>query len=56
MSGYGWDTLLNSRRRRRPEQVASVFLREFLADNGYFEFTDAITEAVTDQDGPVALR
>lgn len=40
--GYGWQRLLNSRRRKPPDEVARVLLNEFLTANGYYEFADAV--------------
>lgn len=45
-SGYGFQRLVNSRRRRAPEEIARVFLSEFLTANGYYEFSEARDEVI----------
>lgn len=46
IEGYGWPRLRNSRRTKPPEDVARVFLAEFVAANGYYDFTTAVEAAV----------
>jgi hypothetical protein len=46
VNGYGFQKLLNSRRRRNPEEIARVFLTEFLTANGYYEFSATVDEVI----------
>ena len=45
-SGYGFQRLVNSRRRRAPEEIARVFLGEFLTANGYYELSEVVDEVI----------
>lgn len=49
--GYGWERLRNSRRNRRPEDVARSFLAEFLTANGYYEFSEALENTIAEASG-----
>jgi hypothetical protein len=46
IDGYGYERLRSSRRTKLPTEIASVFLTELLAANGYYDFRNAVAETV----------
>ncbi len=47
VDGYGFQRLVNSRRQRAPQEIARVFLTEFLKANGYYGFSAPVEEVIT---------